>query len=350
MKNIFLTPVLLFLSLSLFAQTSVTYLNNALILGDSTNVREIKFVDPGNAGPNQIWDYSKIEYTGSSPVSVMQPASALKSSVVADYNVLLNEGGYNFFMNSTANRLEERGYVNKEKNMTLAYSDAVVKMKYPFFYGDQFVDPFTGVAFFSETNRIDFSGDMTVTADAYGTLILPDMVIKNTLRVKSVKKGLQISMCGSTEINIVKYLWYAPGYRYPVLNISIIENRYRGGDPEITRSAFTNTQQHNESIATAGTNDSGKQIEKSDVSVIVFPNPFSEKLTYNYFLRKQLPVSIELYDMSGKFSLRLVKNQIQSEGLHTGELDGLTHGLTPGVYYIRFTFDKQVVISKVVKI
>ena len=350
MKNILLTPVLLFFSLSLFAQTSVTYLNNALILGDSSAYRDIKFVDPGNAGPNQIWDYSKIEYTGNNPVSFMQPASALKSSVVADYNVLLNENGYNFFMNSSENKLEERGYVNKEKNMTLTYSDPVVKMKYPFFYGDQFVDSFTGVAFFSETNRIDFSGDITVTADAYGTLILPDMVIKNTLRVKSIKKGLQISMCGSTEINIVKYLWYAPGYRYPVLNINIIENRYRGGAPEITRSASTNTRQHNESIATAGANDSGRQIEKSDVSVIVFPNPFSEKLTYNYFLRKQLPVSIELYDMSGKFSLRLVKNQIQPEGLHTGELDGLTHGLTPGVYYLRFTFDKQVVISKVVKI
>ena len=350
MKNILLTAVLLFISVSLFAQTSLTHKSNALVSGDSSAYQEIQFVDPGNAGPNQIWDYSKIQYTGKSPVSLLQTASLQKIAGVENYNLLLTESGYDYFMNASENQLEELGYVNKEKKITLTYSDPVVKMKYPFFYGNQFSDPFTGVAFFSETNRIDFSGDNTVVADAYGTLILPDLVIKDALRVKSVKKGLQISMCGSTEINIVKYIWYAPGYRYPVLNISIVENRYRGGASEITKTAFTNTRQRNDGSTIAGANDPGKQIEKSDVSVILFPNPFNEKLTYNYFLRKQLPVSIELYDMSGRYSIRLVKNQMQPEGLHSGELDGLTHGLTPGIYYIRFTFDKQVVISKVVKI
>ena len=350
MKNILFTSVILFMTISLFAQTSLTHKNNALVSGDSSVYREIQFVDPGNAGPNQIWDFSKIQYTGKNPVSVMQTASSQKIAGVEEYNLLLTESGYDYFMNTTENKLEERGYVNKEKKVTLTYSDPVVKMEYPFFYGDQYSDPFTGVAFFNETSRIDFSGVNTVVADAYGTLILPDLVIKNAMRVKSIKKGLQISMCGSTEINIVKYIWYAPGYRYPVLNISIVENRYGGGAPEIIKTAFTNTRQLNDGNTVAGTNDPGKQIEKSDILVILFPNPFNEKLTYNYFLRKQLPVSIELYNMSGKFTLRLIKNQIQSEGLHTGELDGLTHGLTPGVYYIRFTFDKQVVISKVVKI
>jgi len=54
--------------------------------------------------------------------------------------------------------------------------------------------------------------------------------------------------------------------------------------------------------------------------------------------------------MSGKISMRLVKNQVQAEGLHTGEIDGVQLGLAPGVYYIRFTFDKQVVVNKIVKI
>jgi len=350
MKNIYFSSVLLFLSVGLFAQNALTYKNNGLLPGDSSVYREIQFVDPGNPGPNQIWDYSKIQFTGNSPVTFIQPASSQKMEGVGDNNLLLKEMGYDYFMNSTENGVEEKGYMNKDKRMTLTYSDPVLKMKYPFFYGDQYTDPFTGVAYYDEKNRIDFSGNFTVNADAFGTLILPDIVIKNTLRITSVKKGLQISMCGSTETNIVKYCWYAPGYRYPVLNISIIENRYRGGVPEITKTAFTNTRQHNEGSTVAGANDQGNQVEASDVSVILFPNPFSEKLSYNYFLRKQLPVSVELYDISGRYCVRLVKNQVQSEGLHTGELDGLSHGLTPGVYYIRFTFDKQVVISKVVKI
>ncbi len=350
MKNIRFTSILLLMSLGMFAQNTLTYRNNSLAAGDSSAYREIQFVEPGNDGPNQIWDFSKVQYSGKSLPSVLQPASNLKTAGVSEYNVLLKDNGYDYFMNSNVNMLEERGYVNTEKKMTLNYSDPVIKMKYPFSYGDQFTDPFTGVAFFNGDYRIDFSGTNTVTADAYGTLIMPDMVIKNVLRVKSVKKGLQINKCGTTEINIVKYFWYAPGFRYPVMNIGIVENRYSGGAPEITKTAYTNTTQHNDGNTTAGATTPGSQVETSDVSVIVFPNPFREKLTYNYFLRKQLPVSIDVYDMSGKYSVRLVKNQIQTEGLHTGELDALTHVLAPGVYYIRFTFDKQVVVNKIVKI
>jgi hypothetical protein len=350
MKNILFPSVLLFMSVSLFAQTSLTHQNNALISGDSCTYREIQFADPGNAGPDQIWDYSKIQFTGKSIVSFIQPDPSQKTTGVEDNNILLKESGYDYSLTSFENRLEERGYVNKGKNLTFEYSVPVIKMKYPFFYGDQTITPFTGVAYYNGKNKIDFSGNYTVAADAYGTLILPDVVIKNTLRVKIIKKGWQISMCSSTETNIIKYYWYAPGCRYPVLNISIVENRYRGGAPEILKTAYVTAQQLNDGNTIAGSNDPGTKIEKSDVSVILFPNPFDVKLTYNYFLRKQLHVSIELYDMSGKYSLRLLKNQIQSEGLHTGILDGFTHGLTPGVYYIRFTFDKQVIIGKVIKI
>ena len=279
MKNILLSCIVLLMSFGLFAQNSLTYKNNALLPGDSSTYREVKFVEPGNAGPNQIWDFSKIQYTGTSPVNFIQPASSLKISGIETYNVLLKDSGYDYFMNSTENRLEERGYINKDKKMTLSYSDPVMKMRYPFFYGDQFIDPFTGVAFFSETSRIDFSGTNKVTADAYGTLIMPDMVLRNVLRVKSEKKGLQISMCGSTEISIVKYSWYAPGFRYPVMNLSTVETRYRGGEPEVTKTANINTWQQHDGSAVAASNYPDKQIEKSDISVIVFPNPFSDKLT-----------------------------------------------------------------------
>jgi hypothetical protein len=349
MKNILSASVFLFMSVGLFAQTSLTYKNNALLPGDLSTYREIHYIDPGNAGPNQIWDYSKIQYIGKNSVSNIQTASVQKTAGAGDYNVILNESGYDYFLSSSANRLEEWGYTNSEKKISLVYSDPVVKMKYPFFYGDQYSDPFTCVAYYDGKTRIDFSGNYTTTADAYGTLILPDMVIKNALRVKTVKKGLQINQCGSTEINIVKYSWYAQGYRYPVLNVSIVENRYRGGAPDITRTAYTNTQQPAENGIVAG-NGQGKQIDNSDVTVILFPNPFEEKLTYNYFLRKQLPVTAELYDMSGKVRIRILKNQIQSEGLYTGEIDALTNGLAPGVYYLRFTFDTQVVINKIIRI
>ncbi len=350
MKNIHITTILLFISLGSFAQYTLTFSNNGLVPGDSATYRSIRAVDPGTAGPNQIWDFSKIEFTGKDQGTSVKTASGLKTAGVENYNTLLHDGEYDYFMNATANTLEERGYLNNEKKISLVYTDPLVKMKFPFSYADQFTAPFAAVAYYSQDYKIDFTGSYSAAADAFGTLIMPDMVLKNTLRIKSVKSGLQTDRCGTTEVNIVKYSWYAPGFRYPVVSINTVETRRSGSAPEVNITASVNTQQNRDGQTTAGQGGSLPRVETADVSVILFPNPFRENLTYNYFLRKQLHVSIDLYDMSGKYSARLLKNQLQSEGLHSGELDGLTRGLAPGVYYIRFTFDKQVVINKIVKI
>jgi len=356
MKTILFTSVFLFIAIGLFAQTPLTLANNALATGDSNAFREIQFTDPGNAGTNQLWDFSQIAYTGNNPVSTIQAAPAQRTDGVGFYNLSLIENGYDYFMNLSGNRLEEWGYENKELKLTLKYSDPVLKMKYPFSYGEQFSDHFIGVARYNETNIIDFFGDCIVNADAWGTLVLPDRVIRNALRVKSVKKGLQINMCGTTDVNIVKYQWYASGYRYPLLNINIVENSSNGAAPVVTKTAFINTRQIDERSAILGSDtqsnksDKVNTFEKPDVSVIVSPNPFPVNLTYNYLLTEPMDVSVELYDLSGKSSGWLVKNQLQAEGLHTGELDAVAYNLTPGTYFMRFTFGKQVVIRKIVKI
>ena len=320
------------------------------MVGDSFTYQEIQFTDPGNTGPNQIWDFSKVQFTGKNPVSAIQTANLPRMEGAGDYNLSLLENGYDYFMNSSENGLEEHGYSNPDLKLTLKYSDPVVKMKYPFAYGAQFTDHFIGIAYYSETNTIDFFGDNVVSADAFGTLILPDRVIDNTLRVKSTKTGLQVNMCGTTNISITKYNWYATGYRYPVVSISIVENTPSVGAAQIIKTAYLTTQQPTKSGSTGGTNIASKLIENPPVSVSISPNPFTDQLTYNYFLNEQMSVSIELYNISGKNMAWIVKEQQQPLGLQTGEVIASRYGLTPGVYFLRFTFDKQVVISKIVKI
>lgn len=350
MKKIILSSLFLAMSAGLMAQPALTHRNNALIDGDQNVYREIKNVEPGSAGANQIWDFSKIQFTGDKHESNIQSTPSRNLSGISEYNLLLNDNGYEYFYNFSENGFEEKGFINIEKELTLVYSDPVVKMKYPFAFSEQFKDTYVGVATYKEGTRIDVSGDYTVEADAFGTLIFPDRVVKNALRIKITRNGLDRNMCGSTVSTSVRYLWYAGGMRYPVLNITNMEYQASGQVPTVTKTAFVNLEQSDASTTIAGSEEPQIQVEKSDVSVILFPNPFSEKITYNYFLRNQIPVSIELFDMTGNNRLQLVKNQIQTEGLHTGDLDGLTIGLTPGIYYLRFTFDKQVVVSKIVKI
>jgi hypothetical protein len=352
MKTRIFTFLLIFLPVGLMAQTSLSYLNNSLRNCDSNTSEEILFPDPGPSGPNQTWDFSHIQFTGTNQGSVLMASTTPKLPGVGNCNLLLAENGYEFLMNSNENELEELGYVNYEKKLTLLYSDPVVKMKYPFSFGNQFTDHFVGVALYDGTSKIDFFGDFTVSADAYGTLILPDRVVNNALRVKSVKKGLQINTCGTTDISIVKYSWYATGYRYPLLSLNIVETMGNGCPAQITKTAFTNMQQPGlkSGVLVANAPVSISPEGKSDVEVLVSPNPFVDQLTYNYILTTPLNVSIEVYDTSGKTHGWLVKNQMQTEGLHNGELSASNFGLTPGLYFMRFTFDNQVIIHKIVKL
>lgn len=349
MKRIYILLVFSICLSHLFAQVTLTCRNNGLLPGDSSRTHEITWVDPGNPGENQVWDYSAIQYTGKTTFRGVADDPAPGKSVLNGKPVILSEDGYDCTCISDENGFSEAGYTNAVKKMTLKYAAPVVQMKYPFSYGQQFSQPYSGIAWYNEKNRIEFTGTFTVTADAYGTLILPDRILKNVVRIKTLKQALQVSVCGSTQSTIVKYYWYAPGYRYPVLIAGTTENKYGAKDPVMVRSAWANlNQQTVGAIASVtGTSDQG---DTGDNSVIVFPNPFTEQVTYNYFLRKQVPAAVELYDMSGKFNLIVEKKQLRAEGLHAGSIDAATLGLTPGVYYLRFTFDRQVFVTKIVKI
>ena len=356
MKKLLLTAAFLIMCIGLFGQPTLTHKNNALNIGDTNISKEIQYLEAGNAGANQIWDYTNIQVKGENPVSKIQIGSVQELEGLRFYNTSLIENGYDYFMNSTQTKLEELGYSNNELKMTLVYSDPVLKMKYPFAYGEQFTDHFIGIAYFNETSKIDFFGDCIVAADAFGTLVLPDRVVENALRVKSIKKGLQINMCGTTDVNIVRYSWYASGYRYPVLTTNMVETRYNEGAPVFTKTAYINTQQRNQRSALIGSDITGMSIneditsEIAEITVVLSPNPFHDKLSYSYSLNKQLPVSIELYDVSGKHSGWLIKDKVQSEGLQSGDFETMTNSLTPGVYFVRFTFDKQVIMRKIIKI
>jgi hypothetical protein len=349
MKRIYILLLFSTLISGIFGQGTLTFLNNGLLPGDSSRTVEINYVDPGNPGENQVWDFSGIHFTGKNSPWHINADDSQKMTATNERNLILCEDGYDYTYISGETRLEETGYVNAGKKLTLDYEDAVIKMQYPFSYGRSFRDSFSGIAWFNKTSRIDLSGAFTVTADAFGTLILPDRILKNTLRVKAVRQALQINVCGSTESNTERYFWYAPGYRYPVLMVCTISNSHGGEEPVVVKNAWVSlNQQTGVSVVTVA--DLNNQTETAENSVIVFPNPFNEQLTYNYFLRKQLPVTVELVDMSGKFNFRVEKKQLKSEGLHTGTINATNLGIPPGVYYLRFTLDKQVVVTKVVKV
>lgn len=349
MKKIYILLLFSIFLSNAFGQVSLSFLSNGLISGDSSRTLDIVYVDPGNCGENQVWNFSEIQYTGKNTFCGVTENHSAKMNSANEKSLVLSEDGYDYSFITKEDGYKEIGYVNNEKKLTLVFTEPVIRMQYPFSFGQQFSNPFSGVAWFNGSDKIELGGDYTVAADAYGTLILPDRILKNTLRVKTTKKFLQTNLCGSIQSKLLKYCWFATGYRYPVLTICIVENIYPGKDPVVIKSGWVNLDQHTLGAHSVGVDT--KTLSGTDNnSVIVFPNPFTEQVTYNYFLRKQVPVTVELYDMSGKFNFWVEKKQLQAEGLHSGTLNASVLGLPPGVYYLRFMFDKQVVVTKIVKI
>jgi hypothetical protein len=346
MKKLFLLFILSISLMNVSGQPALTFHDNGPLPGDSSQTQEITWVDAGSAGADQVWDFSGIQYSGKSTFRGVSESVSPKSSSGNSKTMIFSEDGYDFTCNSREDGYEETGYVNLTKKMILDYSDPIVKMKYPFAYGEQFSDPFTGVARYDGSDRIDLAGDYTCKADAFGTLILRDRLIKNCLRVKVVKQSLQIGVCGSTQSKLEKFYWFAPGYRYPVFMLSVTENRYGAKEPVIIKNGWVNL---NQSSQLAGTSV-GSSSEIGGNAVIVYPNPFSEQVTYKYILQEQVPVTVELYDMSGKLVGMVEKRQVQDAGLHAGTINSGSFSLKPGVYSLRFTLDHEVIVTKIVKI
>lgn len=128
-------------------------------------------------------------------------------------------------------------------------------MIYPFAFGQIFTDKYAGSASIMGISKAELAGDITVTADAFGTLILPDVTLANTLRVKTEKTGLEVNPCSSSVVRIVRYSWYAPGYRYPVLVLSTTESKTGIKEPVITKSAFLNVQQNANAVTVTSFTD-----------------------------------------------------------------------------------------------
>lgn len=334
----------LFIS-NVFSQVILTYKNNSPIAGDTITTQGIEMVAPGNSGADQVWDFSHIQFTGENSISFLSENPTHRIQGLTGFDVTLSDKGYEYFYKIDETNSEVVGLTIKD--LSIVFTDPVLKMKYPVLYGTNFTDEFSGTGTDRFKSNIALSGDYSLKADAYGTLIFHDRIIKDVLRLKIEEKKMQINPCGIYESVITTFLWYAPSGRYPVMGLTTREMKTNGKDPVITKTAYINPKMSHSGILLAGTDEDA--LNSEDVALILYPNPFISKLNYNYFLRKQVPVTLELVDMTGKTILILAKDKLQSEGFHTGELDASKHDLKMGVYYFRFKIGEKVLVSKVVK-
>lgn len=179
-------------------------------------------IDPGFTGPKQTWDFSSLKpMQGKTTEEMVKPektpyaAQFPKANQVEKYS----DGRY-VFADIEKNQSYLVGFVSAN-GMVIEYPKPVVFAKRPISFGGTNSYPFTDKY---TVNKLDFTGSgmVTIAADGYGTLILPNGKFKKALRVKITQK--QKDVCAqyksTTEMTIVTYAWFDEDHKSALLKIS----------------------------------------------------------------------------------------------------------------------------------
>jgi flagellar hook assembly protein FlgD len=81
------------------------------------------------------------------------------------------------------------------------------------------------------------------------------------------------------------------------------------------------------------------------------PNPFNPSTTIGYYLPVDSPVTLEVYDSSGRLVARLLNAAKQAKGTHSVTWNGADaqgRGSSSGVYFYRLTSGKETISKKMV--
>jgi len=353
MKNLILI-VLSFIFVSLHAQVVVNYSTHAPLHGDEAHFFEVNFIVPGEGGENMLWDYSTFNKQKKTVLSQHQSASAKSNDLMPiNPNIVLHEdGAFHYFdLNSSAYSL--LGVTTEDYE--LFYEKPVKRMVYPFSYNDFISGEVKSSAVFRQNYNIDIIGNYTLKADAYGVVMLPGNIMKKVLRVKQTTNTVQFSKCHVIEVQTQRYVWYAADEKFPLISTIITERQFANGETERSEKTFINERVYHCKDERVYHNDdyplttSVFEGESGFLNYSVFPNPFNDDIKINYELAEKTNMHIGIYDVTGKRVYDLVSNEKQPQGVYSYRLNASDISLTPGIYFIKFEFDNNVITEKIIR-
>jgi PKD repeat protein len=95
-----------------------------------------------------------------------------------------------------------------------------------------------------------------------------------------------------------------------------------------------------------GKNVGIEDLNANDISLTVYPNPFSTTTQIGYNLPSAAQTTIEVYDLIGK-KVADLSNGKQTEGIQQVTFDRTSFGLTNGMYFIKIKVGESVITQKV---
>jgi len=385
MKAILLMTMSSFMCvLSLSGQLNT--LHNHYRSGDVLIKQQVEFIDPGEAGVNKVWDFSRLKaindvYTLTYDLPPLEGDSVYilgsvrynKKEISDNELIVGTEHNTMYYYHLRHDSLLQMGHENP--SVKLAYISPMILMQFPLDYGKTVTSDYQSKGLYSRTADIRTKGTITTIADAYGSIILPlGDTISPVLRVKTIQTIYDIANQYSYNIHLDnnegKALetcrWYSKGYRYPVFetvrNINIADSTtlfstaffyppqdhlYLDTDPEnqsLLNELWKNAENDNNTNAE---NQEGKTVTLDDIMTCrIYPNPVVSHMNLEYELKEDAKVSFELYSMEG-MPVKKINMKSRTKGMYNETIE--CSALKSRNYVLRIIADNVFVNEVVLK-
>lgn len=381
MKNILLT--LLGTGLGIFpCAGQLNTLHNHYRPGDILVKQQVEYKEPGQAGANKLWDFSKLrtindEYTltydlppseGDSVYILGNKRYGIKD-ISGNELIIGTEHNTMYYYRLTNDSLLQQGHENP--SVKLEYINPMVLVHFPLDYGQTTASDYKSEGLYSGTVNIRTQGTVTTTADAFGSMILPSGdTLSPVLRVKTIQTIFDIPNEDSYSIdpnNKGKALetcrWFSKGYRYPVFET--IRNIDLSDSTEIFATAFffppqdhlyLDTDPDNQALLDELWNmDKKDSVDDKTAKTVVledvmnckmYPNPVGSILNLEYELKVDAKVSFELYSLDG-MPVKKIAPKSKAKGIYYETLD--CSSLYPKNYVLRITADGTSINQIIIK-
>ncbi len=372
-------------TLSLSGQLNT--LHNHYRAGDVLIKQQVEYLDPGKSGVNQVWDFSKLktindQYTLTYSLPPLEGDSVYilgnkrykKENTPDNSLIVATEHNTMYYYNMTNDTLFLTGHENPV--VRLSYLRPMVSLTLPMNFGQTSTSPYRTKGLYSGTIGIQSVGEVIVSADAYGKIILPSGdTLTPVLRVKTHQTIFDIPNKWSQNTRVDdkgKLLetcrWYSKGYRYPVFetvrNINIADSTtifstaffyppqdhlYLDTDPEnqaLLDELWKDTETNQNNITNIA-NQEGKTVSLEDIMTCkIYPNPVESVMYLEYELKQDAKVSFDLYSIEG-MPIKKISPKNKTKGMYNESID--CSKLQSKNYVLRISADNVFVNEIVIK-
>lgn len=326
------------------AQTILTHSTHAMKKGDILNLNRVSYVDPGEEGANQLWDFSNAEILDNYVINYNEDVT-LRSNRPAGTSFLCseNETRKPYFQITPTQKLY---YGVDGPYAQIKFEEPLVDMVYPFVYGNEITGDMNGTYTNSHDGKTTvIEGKYFTKADAWGTLILPNgKRIDNVLRIKSVRDYNHELYNTLYYITVTRYAYFAPSSRYAVMQIQEVEYKCDCACNSYEKMAYFNPEATNQPMPAYAT--ASKLKNQQEINYNVYPNPVRNSFTLNYTLTEGSNVNVSLLDISGK-EIKNIRNGYQNAGSYS--INENIEDITNGVLILRLQIDDKVYTEKITK-